>query len=198
MYNLVTKRAFAFENARVEWVDGNLGSHVTMKYPSVYLKGDNSSADILSIAYAGSNQHQDAGAKVVHFGKNSNSRIVNKSVSKFGGHTTYRGLVKVVKGAIGCKINVQCDALLLDGNSKTDTFPVIQIDEEDTLLSHEARVGKIGNDEIFYLQSRGIPESKAINMILMGFLEPFSKELPLDYAVELHRLMEIEMEGSIG
>ena len=198
VYNLVTKRAFAFKNARVEWVDGNLGSRVTMKYPSVYLKGDNSSADILSIAYAGSGQHQDAGAKVIHFGKNSNSRIVNKSVSKFGGRTTYRGLVKVVKGATGCKINVQCDALLLDNQSRTDTFPVIQIDEEDALLSHEARVGKIGNDEIFYLQSRGVTESKAINMILMGFLEPFSKELPLDYAVELHRLMELEMEGSIG
>ncbi|MFV2015759.1 MAG: Fe-S cluster assembly protein SufB, partial [Candidatus Heimdallarchaeota archaeon] len=198
VYNLVTKRAHAYENARVEWVDGNLGSHLTMKYPSVYLMGDNSSADILSIAYAGNQQHQDAGAKVVHFGKNSNSRIVNKSISKYGGRTTYRGLVKVVKGATGCKINVQCDALLLDDQSRTDTFPVIQIDEEDTLLSHEARVGKVGDDEIFYLQTRGISENKAHHMIVMGFLEPFAKELPMDYAVELHRLIELEMEGSIG
>jgi Fe-S cluster assembly protein SufB len=198
VFNLVTKRAHAYQNARVEWVDGNLGSHLTMKYPSVYLMGDNSSADILSIAYAGRDQHQDAGTKVIHFGKNSNSRIVNKSISKFGGRTTYRGLVKVVKGATGCKINVQCDALLLDDQSRTDTYPVIQIDEEDTLLSHEARVGKVGDDEIFYLQSRGIPEDKANHMLIMGFLEPFAKELPIDYAVELHRLIELEMEGSIG
>lgn len=198
IFNLVTKRAHAYENARVEWVDGNLGSHLTMKYPSVYLMGDNSSADILSIAYAGNNMHQDAGAKVVHFGKNSNSRIVNKSISKFGGRTTYRGLVRVVKGATGCKINVQCDALLLDDQSRTDTYPVIQIDEEDALLSHEARVGKVGDDEIFYLQTRGISEDKAYHMLVMGFLEPFAKELPMDYAVELHRLIELEMEGSIG
>ena len=169
-----------------------------MKYPSVYLMGNNSSADILSIAYAGNQQHQDAGAKVVHFGKNSNSRIINKSISKYGGRTTYRGLVRVAKGATGCKINVACDALLLDDKSRTDTYPVIQIEEEDALLSHEARVGKIGDDEIFYLQSRGIPEDKASHMLVMGFLEPFAKELPLDYAVELHRLMELEMEGSIG
>ncbi|MHA2363453.1 MAG: Fe-S cluster assembly protein SufB [Candidatus Hodarchaeales archaeon] len=198
VYNLVTKRAHAYENARVEWVDGNLGSTVTMKYPSVYCMGNNSSADILSIAYAGKNQHQDAGAKVVHFGKNSSSRIVNKSVSKYGGRTTYRGLVKVVKGATGVKSQVECDALMLDDISRTDTYPVIQIDEEDTLLSHEARVGKIGDDEIFYFQSRGIPEGQASHMLVMGFLEPFAKELPLDYAIELHRLIELEMEGSIG
>jgi Fe-S cluster assembly protein SufB len=198
VFNLVTKRAYAYENARVEWVDGNLGSHLTMKYPSVYLMGNNSSADILSIAYAGNNQHQDAGAKVVHFGKNSNSRIINKSISKYGGRTTYRGLVRVSKGATGCKINVTCDALLLDDKSRTDTYPVIQIEEDDALLSHEARVGRIGDDEVFYLQTRGIPEDKATHMLVMGFLEPFAKELPLDYAVELHRLMELEMEGSIG
>jgi Fe-S cluster assembly protein SufB len=198
VYNLVTKRAHAYKNARVEWVDGNLGSALTMKYPSVYCMGENSSADILSIAYAGKNQHQDAGAKVIHFGKNSTSKIVNKSASKFGGRTTYRGLVKVVKGATGVKSQVQCDALLLDDISRTDTYPVIQIDEEDTLLSHEARVGKIGDEEIFYFQSRGIPEAQANHILVMGFLEPFAKELPLDYAIELHRLIELEMEGSIG
>lgn len=198
VYNLVTKRAHAYENARVEWVDGNLGSAITMKYPSVYLMGDNSSADILSVAYAGKNQHQDAGAKVIHFGKNTTSKIVNKSVSKFGGRSTYRGLVKVVKGATGVKCQVECDALLLDDSSRTDTYPVIQIDEEDALLSHEARVGKIGTEEIFYLQSRGIPEAQANHMIVMGFIEPFAKALPLDYAIELHRLIELEMVGAIG
>ena len=198
VYNLVTKRAHAYKNGRVEWVDGNLGAKVTMKYPSVYLMGDNSSADILSIAYAGKGQHQDAGAKVIHFGNNCRSKIINKSISKFGGRTTYRGLVKVNKSSVGGKIRVDCDALLLDDISKTDTFPVVQIDGEDTLLSHEARVGKIGNDEIFYLQSRGVPEAKAEQLIIEGFLEPFAKELPLDYAVELHRLLELNMEGAIG
>ena len=198
VFNLVTKRAYAYDRATIEWVDGNLGSNLTMKYPSVYLLGEGSKADIMSIAYAGRGQHQDAGAKVLHLAKNTSSRIISKSISKFGGHSTYRGLLKVAKGATGVKSNVQCDALLLDDESRTDTYPYMEIDEEDATITHEATVGNIGEDELFYLQTRGIPANEALNLIVMGFLEPFTKQLPLDYAVELNRLIEMEMEGSIG
>lgn len=198
VFNLVTKRAHAYAGATVEWVDGNLGSTLTMKYPSVYLLGPGAKAEIMSIAYAGANQHQDAGAKVVHLAKDTTSRIISKSLSKFGGRTTYRGLLKVAKGATGVKSSVQCDALLLDDQSRTDTYPYMEIDEEDATVTHEATIGKIGEDELFYLQSRGIPENEALNLLVMGFLEPFAKELPLDYAVELNRLIALEMEGSVG
>ena len=198
VFNLVTKRAHAYAGATVEWVDGNLGSTLTMKYPSVYLLGPGAKAEIMSIAYAGANQHQDAGAKVVHLAKDTTSRIISKSLSKFGGRTTYRGLLKVAKGATGVKSSVQCDALLLDDKSRTDTYPYMEIDEEDATVTHEATIGKIGEDELFYLQSRGIPENEALNLLVMGFLEPFAKELPLDYAVELNRLIALEMEGSVG
>ena len=198
VFNLVTKRAHAYAGATVEWVDGNLGSTLTMKYPSVYLLGPGAKAEIMSIAYAGANQHQDAGAKVVHLAKDTTSRIISKSLSKFGGRTTYRGLLKVAKGATGVKSSVQCDALLLDDQSRTDTYPYMENDQEDATVTHEATIGKIGEDELFYLQSRGIPENEALNLLVMGFLEPFAKELPLDYAVELNRLIALEMEGSVG
>ncbi|MFW9929519.1 MAG: Fe-S cluster assembly protein SufB [Candidatus Thorarchaeota archaeon] len=198
VFNLVTKRAYAYAGATVEWVDGNLGSYLTMKYPSVYLLGPGAKAEIMSIAYSGKNQHQDAGAKVVHLAKDTTSRIVSKSISKFGGRTTYRGLLKVAKGATGVKSSVQCDALLLDDESRTDTYPYMEIDEEDATITHEATVGKIGEEELFYLQTRGIPENEALNLLVMGFLEPFAKQLPLDYAVELNRLIALEMEGSVG
>ncbi|MHA2105323.1 MAG: Fe-S cluster assembly protein SufB [Candidatus Hodarchaeales archaeon] len=198
VFNLVTKRAHAYSGATIEWVDGNLGSYLTMKYPSVYLLGPRSKAEIMSIAYAGKGQHQDAGAKVLHLAKDTTSRIVSKSISKFGGRSTYRGLLKVAKGATGVKSSVQCDALLLDDESRTDTYPYMEIDEEDATITHEATVGKIGEEELFYLQTRGIPENEALNLLVMGFLEPFAKQLPLDYAVELNRLIAMEMEGSIG
>jgi Fe-S cluster assembly protein SufB len=198
VFNLVTKRAHAYSGATIEWVDGNLGSYLTMKYPSVYLLGPRAKAEIMSIAYAGKGQHQDAGAKVLHLAKDTTSRIVSKSISKFGGRSTYRGLLKVAKGATGVKSSVQCDALLLDDESRTDTYPYMEIDEEDATITHEATVGKIGEEELFYLQTRGIPENEALNLLVMGFLEPFAKQLPLDYAVELNRLIAMEMEGSIG
>jgi Fe-S cluster assembly protein SufB len=169
-----------------------------MKYPSVYLLGQGSKADIMSIAYAGRGQHQDAGAKVLHLAKNTSSQIISKSISKFGGRSTYRGLLKVAKGATGVKSNVQCDALLLDDESRTDTYPYMEIDEEDATITHEATVGKIGEEELFYLQTRGIPANQALHLIVMGFLELFTKQLPIDYAVELNRLIEMEMQGSIG
>ncbi len=198
VYNLVTKRAYAYENATVEWIDGNLGSKLTMKYPGVYMLGRNAHAEVVSVAFAGAGQHQDAGAKAVHLASNTTSRITSKSVSKDSGRTTYRGLLHVAKGANGVKSNVRCDALLLDETSRTDTYPYVEVNEEDATISHEASVGRIGDDQIFYLMSRGFTESDALSLIVGGFMEPFTKELPMEYAVELNRLVKLEMEGSVG
>lgn len=198
IYNLVTKRAHAYKNATVEWVDGNLGSKLTMKYPSVYLLGEGSKAEILSIAFAGKNQHQDAGAKIIHFAPNTQSKITSKSISKDGGRASYRGLLKVMKGAYNVKSNVVCDALILDKDSRSDTYPCIQVGEEDATITHEAKVGKIGEEQIFYLMSRGLKEHEALAMVVLGFIQPFTKQLPMEYAVELNRLIQLEMEGSIG
>ena len=183
VYNLVTKRAYAYENATVEWIDGNLGSKLTMKYPGVYMLGRNAHAEVVSVAFAGAGQHQDAGAKAVHLASNTTSRITSKSVSKDTGRTTYRGLLHVAKGAKGVKSNVRCDALLLDETSRTDTYPYVEVNEEDATISHEATVGRIGDDQIFYLMSRGFTESDALSLIVGGFMEPFTKELPMEYAV---------------
>ncbi len=198
VYNLVTKRAVAYEDATVEWIDGNLGSRVTMKYPCVYLLGRGAKAEILSVAYAGKEQHQDAGAKVIHVAPDTTSTITSKSISKSGGRATYRGLLKVHKGATGVKANVRCDALLLDEYSRSDTYPTMEIEEEQVSIGHEATVGKISEDQIFYLMSRGLSESEALTAIVLGFIEPFSKELPMEYAIELNRLIQLEMEGAIG
>ena len=198
IYNLVTKRAVAYEDASMEWVDGNIGSRLTMKYPSVYLMGRGARGEVLSVAYAGKGQHQDAGAKMIHVAPDTTSRITNKSVSKDGGKTTYRGLVKVAPGATGAKINVNCDALILDERSASDTIPFIEIEEDRVTMAHEATVGRIGAEQLFYLMSRGISESDAMSMIVLGFMEPFTRELPMEYAVELNRLIQMEMEGSVG
>jgi Fe-S cluster assembly protein SufB len=198
IYNLVTKRAVAYENASMEWVDGNIGSRLTMKYPSVYLMGRGAKGEVLSVAYAGEGQHQDAGAKMIHAAPDTTSRITNKSVSAHGGRTTYRGLAKVMPGATNAKVNVVCDALILDDKSASDTIPYIEIEEDRATLAHEATVGKIGEDQLFYLQSRGLSEAEALSMIVLGFMEPFTRELPMEYAVELNRLIQMEMEGSVG
>ncbi len=198
VYNLVTKRAFAYEDALVEWVDGNMGSKVTMKYPSVYLKGRGARADILSVAFASEGQVIDSGAKAVHAAPDTSSKIVSKSIAIRGGRTSYRGLLHVARGATGVKAAVRCDALLPDGISRSDTYPYNEIHEEDATITHEAVVGKIGEEEIFYLMSRGLKESDAIHLILMGFLAEFSKELPVDYALELNRLIQLEMTGAVG
>ncbi|MEM4326642.1 MAG: Fe-S cluster assembly protein SufB [Candidatus Diapherotrites archaeon] len=198
IYNLVTKRAFAYKNATIEWVDGNIGSKVTMKYPAIYLMEEGAKGEVLSIALAGKNQYQDAGAKIVHLAPHTTSRITSKSISKDGGRTSYRGLLKVIKGCKGVRSNVNCDALILDDKSRTDTYPYIEIDEPTATIAHEARVGKIGEEEIFYLMSRGLSEVEALTMIVMGFIQPFAKTLPLEYAVELNRLIELEMENSVG
>jgi len=198
IYNLVTKRAVAHEEASMEWVDGNIGSKLTMKYPSVYLMGRGARGEVLSVAYAGKGQHQDAGAKMVHIAPDTTSRITNKSVSKDGGKTTYRGLAKVAPGAYNSKLNVNCDALILDEISASDTIPYIEIEEDRTTLAHEATVGRIGEEQLFYLMSRGLGEADALSMIVLGFMEPFTRELPMEYAVELNRLIQLEMEGSVG
>jgi Fe-S cluster assembly protein SufB len=199
VYNLVTQRAKAFRNGFVEWMDGNLGSQVTMKYPSVFLMEPGARGRVLSIAYAGENQLQDAGSKMFHFAPNTTSSITSKSISKDGGRSSYRGMVKAFKGAKGIKSNVQCDALLLDDNSRSDTYPTMDImEKEDISVSHEATVGRISDEEIFYLQSRGLSEDEAKLMIVNGFIEEFTKELPMEYAVELNRLIALEMEGTIG
>src|SRR4030081_3713562 len=198
VYNLVTKRAIAQKNATVEWVDGNLGSKVTMKYPAVYLMGEGAKGDVLSIAFAGPGQHQDAGAKMIHAAPNTTSTIVSKSISKGGGRTSYRGLVKVYPGMTGAKSSVRCDALLMDEDSRSDTYPYMEIDEDEVQIGHEATVSKIGDEQLFSLQSRGIPEEEAMAMIVNGFIEPFTKELPMEYAVELNRLIQLQMEGSVG
>lgn len=198
IYNLVTKRAVAHENSTVEWVDGNIGSSLTMKYPAVILKGENSHAEIISVAYAHKNQHQDTGAKVHHLGSNTSSNILSKSISKDGGRTSYRGLVNISKKAKDCKSNVVCDALLFDESSQADTYPTMEVSNVTAITEHEASVSKVSDDQLFYLMSRGHTETEAKALIVNGFFEPFSKELPMEYAVELNKLLELEMEGSIG
>jgi Fe-S cluster assembly protein SufB len=198
VYNLVTKRAMAEENATMEWIDGNLGSKVTMKYPAVYMMGPKAHGEILSIAFAGRGQHQDAGGKVVHGAPYTSSKIVSKSISKDGGRASYRGLLKVAKGAHHSRSNVVCDALLLDPESRSDTYPYIEIEEDNVNIGHEASVSKIGEEQLFYLMSRGISEDEAAAMIVGGFIEPLVKELPMEYAVEMNRLIQLQMEGSIG
>jgi Fe-S cluster assembly protein SufB len=198
VYNLVTKRAVAHENATMEWVDCNLGSKLTMKYPSIYLLGQGAHGEVLSIAFAGNGQHQDAGAKIIHAAPNTTSSIFAKSISKDGGRSTYRGLLEVAAGATSARSKVVCDALLLDEDSRSDTYPTIRIDENDADIGHEATVSKVGDEQLFYLQSRGLDEEEASKMIVNGFIEPVVKELPMEYAVELNRLIELQMEGSIG
>ncbi|MGZ6390274.1 MAG: Fe-S cluster assembly protein SufB, partial [Ktedonobacterales bacterium] len=198
VYNLVTKRAMAYEGATMEWVDGNLGSKLTMKYPAVWLMEPHARGEVLSVAFASNGQHQDAGGKVVHVAPNTSSQIVSKSISKGTGRSSYRGLLKVQKGATNVKSNVRCDALLLDESSRTDTYPYIEIEEEDVEVGHEATVSKVGEEQLFYLMSRGLSESEAYSMIVSGFIEPIAKELPLEYAVELNRLIQLEMSGSVG
>jgi Fe-S cluster assembly protein SufB len=198
MYNLVTQRSIVHENATMEWLDGNLGSKLTMKYPSCYLVGEGAHGEIMSIAYAGDGQHQDTGGKVVHVAPNTTSSITSKSISKGTGRSTYRGLCKVHKGAHHARSNVECDALLINDTSRTDTYPYIEIEENDASIGHEASVSKIGEEQLFYLASRGIAKDEAMAMIVRGFIEPIAKQLPLEYAVELNRLIEMEMEGSVG
>jgi len=198
VYNLVTKRAVAYEDATMEWIDGNLGSKVTMKYPAVYLMGPRAKGEVLSIAVAGPTQHQDAGAKIVHMAPDTTSTITSKSISRGGGNTTYRGLVHVAKGAERSKSKVNCDALIFDRESKSHTVPYIEINEENVSMEHEATVSKVSEEQLFYLMSRGLSEEQATQMIVMGFIEPFTKELPMEYAVELNRLIQMEMEGSVG
>jgi len=198
VYNLVTKRAHAYEGATVEWIDGNIGSKITMKYPAIYLLGERAYGETLSVAFAGKNQHQDTGAKMIHLAPNTTSKVTSKSVSRLNGRSTYRGLLKVVKNATNVKATVRCDALLLDETAKTDTYPYMEIDAEDATVTHEATVGKIGDEQIFYLMSRGFNEEEALSLIVNGFMEPFTKELPMEYAVELNRLIKLEMDGSVG
>ena len=198
VYNLVTKRAYAYEGAQVVWIDGNIGSKITMKYPGIYLLGERAYGETLSVAFAGKNQHQDTGAKMIHLAPNTTSKTTSKSVSRLNGRSTYRGLLKVVKGATNVKATVRCDALLLDDTSKTDTYPYMEIDQEDATITHEATVGKIGDEQIFYLMTRGFTEEESLSLIVNGFMEPFTKELPMEYAVELNRLIKLEMDGSVG
>lgn len=198
IFNLVTKRAMAHKNATVEWVDGNLGSKLTMKYPCIYLVGEGAKGEVLSIAFAGDGQHQDAGAKVIHAAPNTSSRITSKSISKAAGRSSYRGMVKVYPAAINSKVSVECDALLLDEASRSDTYPTMEIDADEVRIEHEARVSKVAEEQLFYLTSRGLTEDEARLLIINGFIEPFTKELPMEYAVELNRLIELEMEGSVG
>ncbi len=198
VYNLVTQRAMVHEGATMEWVDANLGSKVTMKYPSCYLLGPGAHGEILSMAFAGPGQHQDAGGKVLHFAPNTSSKITSKSISKGTGRSSYRGLLKVQKGAYGSRSNVVCDALLLDEQARSDTYPYIEIDEEDVSVGHEASVSKVGEEQLFYLMSRGLSEEEATTMVVSGFIEPLVKELPMEYAIEMNRLIQLQMEGSIG
>ncbi len=198
IYNLVTKRAFAYKDATVFWIDGNIGSYKTMKYPSIYLLEEGAKGEVLSVALAGKGQHQDAGAKIIHFASNTTSTITSKSISKSSGRATYRGLLKVYPGAKNVKSSVRCDALLLNQESRTDTYPTIEIDEPTATITHEATVGKIGEDQLFYLMSRGLSQEEALSLIVLGFIQPFTKSLPMEYAIELNRLIELEMEGSVG
>ncbi|MEE3231483.1 MAG: Fe-S cluster assembly protein SufB [Candidatus Thermoplasmatota archaeon] len=198
VYNLVTKRGIAHENSTIEWVDGNIGSKLTMKYPAVILKGEGSHAEVISVAYAGEGMHQDAGAKVHHLASNTTSKILSKSITKNGGRGSYRGMVSVSKKAENCKVNVVCDALILDEQSQSDTYPTMEIKNPSCRCEHEASVSKVSDDQLFYLMSRGHSEDKALALIVNGFFEPFVRELPMEYAVELNQLMALEMEGSIG
>ena len=198
VYNLVTKRGIAHENATIEWVDGNIGSKLTMKYPAVILKGEGSHAEVISVAYSGEGQHQDAGAKIHHLASNTTSKILSKSISKNGGRGSYRGMVTVSPKAENCKLNVVCDALILDESSRSDTYPTMEVSNPTARCEHEASVSKVSDEQLFYLMSRGHSEEEALAMIVNGFFEPFTRELPMEYAVELNQLMALEMEGSIG
>jgi Fe-S cluster assembly protein SufB len=198
VYNLVTKRAAAHEDAVMEWIDGNIGSKVTMKYPSIYLLGKGARGEVLSVAFAGKGMHTDAGGKAIHAAPYTTSVLTSKSVSKDGGRTGYRGLVRVEPGAHHAKSNVRCDALILDEDSRSDTYPYVEVEEETAQLGHEASVSRIGEDQLFYLMSRGLTEAEASAMIVNGFIEPITRELPMEYAVELNRLIELQMEGAIG
>ena len=198
VYNLVTQRAKVFENASHEWVDANIGSKVTMKYPSCYLMEPGARGEMLSMAFAGPGQTQDAGGKMYHFAPNTTSKVTSKSISKGGGRASFRGLLKVYKGSKGVKSNTVCDALLLDPQSRSDTYPYIEIDEDDVTIGHEASVSKVGEEQLFYLMSRGLSEEEATTMVVSGFIEPLVKELPMEYAVEMNRLIALQMEGSIG
>jgi len=198
VYNLVTKRAVAYEGASMEWVDGNIGSKVTMKYPAVYLMGEHARGETLSVAFAGAGQHQDAGAKMVHCAPNTSSTIVSKSVARGGGRTSYRGLVQVQEGAEHSKSTVKCDALLIDTISRSDTYPYVDVREDDVEMGHEATVSKVSEDQLFYLMSRGMTEDEAMATIVRGFVEPIARELPMEYALELNRLIELQMEGAVG
>jgi Fe-S cluster assembly protein SufB len=198
VYNLVTKRAVAHEGATMEWIDGNIGSKVTMKYPAVWMTGEYARGETLSIAFAGEGQHQDAGAKMVHAAPNTSSTIISKSVARKGGRTSYRGLVQVNEGAYNSKSTVKCDALLVDEDSRSDTYPYVDVRTDDVSMGHEATVSKVSDDQLFYLMSRGLSEDEAMAMIVRGFVEPIARELPMEYALELNRLIELQMEGSVG
>ena len=198
VYNLVTKRAIAQEGATMEWIDGNIGSKVTMKYPAVWLMGPHATGETLSIAFAGEGQHQDAGAKMVHAAPNTSSTIVSKSVARGGGRTSYRGLVQILEGSHGSRSTVKCDALLIDDISRSDTYPYVDVREDDVSMGHEATVSKVSADQLFYLMSRGMTEDEAMAMIVRGFVEPIARELPMEYALELNRLIELQMEGAVG
>ncbi|MBK9740197.1 MAG: Fe-S cluster assembly protein SufB [Actinobacteria bacterium] len=198
VYNLVTKRAVAQEGATMEWVDGNLGSKVTMKYPAVWLTGEHAKGETLSIAFAGEGQHQDAGAKMVHAAPNTSSNIISKSVARGGGRTSYRGLVQILEGSHNARSTVRCDALLVDDISRSDTYPYVDVREDDVSMGHEATVSKISEEQLFYLMSRGLTEEEAMAMIVRGFIEPIARELPMEYAIELNRLIELQMEGAVG
>ncbi|MDH4353286.1 MAG: Fe-S cluster assembly protein SufB, partial [Actinomycetota bacterium] len=198
VYNLVTKRAVAHEGATMEWIDGNIGSKVTMKYPGVWLVGEHAKGETLSVAFAGEGQHQDAGSKMVHAAPNTSSTIVSKSVARGGGRTSYRGLVQVNEGAYGSRSTVKCDALLVDEISRSDTYPYVDVRDDDVSMGHEATVTKLSEDQLFYLMSRGMGEDEAMAMIVRGFVEPIARELPMEYALELNRLIELQMEGAVG
>jgi Fe-S cluster assembly protein SufB len=198
VYNLVTKRAVAHEGATMEWIDGNLGSKVTMKYPAVFLVGEHAKGEVLSVAMAGEGQHQDAGAKMVHAAPHTSSTIISKSIARGGGRTSYRGLVQVLDGSHHSRSTVKCDALLVDTVSRSDTYPYVDVREDDVSMGHEATVSKISDDQLFYLMSRGLTEDEAMAMIVRGFIEPIAKELPMEYALELNRLIELQMEGAVG
>ncbi|MBF5083514.1 Fe-S cluster assembly protein SufB [Quadrisphaera sp. INWT6] len=198
VYNLVTKRATAAEGATMEWIDGNIGSKVTMKYPAIFLMGEHAKGETLSIAFAGEGQHQDAGAKMVHAAPNTSSSIISKSVARGGGRSSYRGLVQVLEGAGGSASTVRCDALLVDSISRSDTYPYVDVREDDVSMGHEATVSKVSEDQLFYLMSRGMAEDEAMAMIVRGFIEPIARELPMEYALELNRLIELQMEGAVG
>ena len=198
VYNLVTKRTAVHEGGRMEWVDGNIGSKVTMKYPAVYLMGEHARGETLSIAFAGEGQHQDAGSKMVHAAPYTSSSIISKSVARGGGRTSYRGLVQVQDGAHHSASVVKCDALLVDQVSRSDTYPYVDVREDDVSMAHEATVSKVSDDQLFYLMSRGMEEDEAMAMIVRGFVEPIARELPMEYALELNRLIELQMEGAVG